>query len=788
MEKQNQNNKSQSFHLPENLEQEVRELHLAIKQAAFYPKGHPVRVKSANKACKSIQQVLSAQQDHSLMVIEDKLYIDEHRSDINKQQYVASDSRSRDIVFKFRQNGIRSAIFTRGMELGELEAFLGIIAEKTGHSKPEGYASRLLDAIEDVSHIRIVDIEYENVQVVAGDGGEDWTSMKDILISYMKGKADIKRLANAAYTYLSPLLDDPDLIARMIEEGADYDGITEPDNANVIRGIDSLIVLGEHFSDEERRDFQKRLLKAALLLQRPVKEVLFHNLHLSQVQVNELWGLLGLRQDQHTDDCVAASDATGVLTRLMDGLSMHEIAETISEQAQEYADKGITVPLRRIVDEFLVTDQSYASVLPEERLAEVETAIRNMLTEEEKEEVFNGIVVPSLEEVFIEFLCSRLEGDQIELEDSMNGLPLPEQQIESCLEEIAALFASEDAAVGSAFMTLEMLESETDIGDYSRLLGMLENSLSFLITASQENANVRDQYLTAILGIMDALHEQADTARDAMPELQGRAKIAINHMNTEDIIDQLLSASLRAEQLDWDRLEGYVHRTGEKAIPSLAKNMMDAKNSAMRHRLGEILASMGAPAMRELRAWLLKDGVEAGDIIPIISQIGGDEALDSISTALNHPRPQVRKAAVNALAKIKSSTSIRLALGKVKDEGEEDTIRQMALSVLGRIGNEKIVVEMGEVIWGKNEVLKPEAIKVLGSIGGGKSVSILSRLLHEKRLLLGRRQCEELQLQAVEALSQIGTQSAVNALREMNDKARGSVKAASEKALESLDR
>ena len=146
-------------------------------------------------------------------------------------------------------------------------------------------------------------------------------------------------------------------------------------------------------------------------------------------------------QDQHTDDCVAASDATGVLTRLMDGLSIHEIAETVSEQAQEYADKGITVPLRRIVDEFLVTDQSYASVLPEERLAEVETAIRNMLTEEEKEEVFNGIVVPSLEEVFIEFLCSRLEGDQIELEDSMNGLPEEVQAIGANLESIPAFLA-----------------------------------------------------------------------------------------------------------------------------------------------------------------------------------------------------------------------------------------------------------------------------------------------------------------------------------------------------------
>ena len=234
-DQQGQSNKGRADGIPEETRHAVSLLYLAIKRVALYPAGHPIRVKAAGEVYGSLQRVLSSQESHSLMAIGDKLYADQREVSVDKQRYAVSDEMSTELARRFRRRGIRSVIFSRGVELWELERFLDIMTMETKAALMlQGGAGELLrsgtdtDAgATDVSHIEIIDIEYEDTQFVTDDGKED-EDVEEMLVSFLTGKSG--SLPDAAHTYLSSLLEEPDLMARLIENCFSYDDINEPDS------------------------------------------------------------------------------------------------------------------------------------------------------------------------------------------------------------------------------------------------------------------------------------------------------------------------------------------------------------------------------------------------------------------------------------------------------------------------------------------------------------------------------------------------------------------------------
>jgi HEAT repeat protein len=356
-------------------------------------------------------------------------------------------------------------------------------------------------------------------------------------------------------------------------------------------------------------------------------------------------------------------------------------------------------------------------------------------------------------------------------------------------DKVDALFAAEDEFAKSAIILLEMLESETAFENYSDIADQSGKMAESLIMKSQDTVQVRGDYLTVAFQIVDVLAKHAGPESGKPLELQERAREAISNIGTEEVIDRAILSSLEAEHwLDWGALERFIGQMDEKAaIPSLVRNFLES-NVSERRKLGEILISMGSIVVSELRRWLpeVERDVLIKDIMPILGEIGGTEVLNYFSDILNHSNPQVRRSAISALARDKNPGVMKLILNKARDEDEKELIRQLAISVLARMGNEQVVEEMERIIKGKSATLKREAIHALGNIGGEKSISILSDLLRQRRLIVGRRRIERLQLYAVEALSRIGTESAVEVLLEMSEKKKGNVKSACDKALESL--
>jgi hypothetical protein len=758
MERQDQSKENKAEFIPKALEEEIRELNLAIKRAILYPAGHPMRVKSSGEIHELLQHILLKQENHSVTSIEDMLHIDRQRIDAEGHRQLGG--MSTDLARKLKRRGIRSVVFTPGIEPWELERFLDIMVMTPKEVVVKGGASRIMYADGDVPHVEIVDIKYEGIQFVSDDDIDDIIDARAILMSYLNGKTEV--LADEAYAYLLSVIESPDAIADLIEESAGYDGIHDPNESRVIRCMDRLLRLEDQFIYKEKKDFQRKLFEATLEMDSPVKDAIF-----------------------------SALSGRDILAELMKGFSVDEIAMfAVAECETEDPE----FRLRRMIDELIVSDQELELGAYEGLLADVEQIIHTQLSQNGREAVFNDTVVPILEEVFVEFEVGKLETEQFGLERLLGeSHPLDRYKDEESLGMLS-LFALEDEAIMSSVVLLEMMESEDNIESYSGIVDQLEGTLDYLITESGRNSDVKGQYIIMALRIIDSLSEHANIVNDKSWELQQRAKDAIDSIvyNRQVMINILQNLST-IEHFDWEVLKRFIHQAGGKAIPILVDRVLKTEDSSERRILVDILVSMGPVVVPELRKQLAQCdwSLIVKGIIPILSDIDAPEALDCLAEILDHPHQQVRRSAIRAIAKSKNNKATDLILGKIWDKKEDESIRQLAISVLSEMGNDHVLDELEKILSGgkllskKAFTFKHEAINALAVIGGERSISLLLNTTKRTPLILGRRRVEEMQLQAVEALKQIGTESAINALHEISRKKRGKLRDAADKALKS---
>jgi hypothetical protein len=769
MDHQKQTDKARTDHMPEVLEDGIKRFHLAMKKAILYPQGHPFRVRAASEIYELLQEILSDQGDHSITAIDNKLYIDwQETLDVVEYQYIASDGIYTDLARRFRLHGVRSIAFSRGMERWEMERLLDIMTMRGRETIAQGGASKLLDSDGDIEHIGIVDIEYEEIQFALEDGQEDLMSVEEMLVLYLRGGS--KDLERSAYMYLLSLLEESDQMARLIEECVDYDGVNEPDIVDLVCCLKNLTGLGDEYTDMEKRAFQRKILEAILQMESPVKSALF-----------------------------SSPDDGGILDELINSLLLDEAAHFV--MLESTTDEP-SVPLRRMFDELLASDKGQRPRPPEERLAELESAIQAESVANRQEAVFRNTVAPLLEEAFVELEVSQLEGQQLELERLLSELCLSEQgQMTDGGESTAEFFIEGNEIIDSAAVLLEMLESETDPDDYSDIASQLEGAAKSLVIGAHDVEDMQDQYFAMVFQIINtfSLHADASNGRPQAlekleekeseksflsQEMQERAGQAITNICTEKVTDQVLTALLREEVLERSMLERFVQYIGEPAISPLVRNLLYMDSQYKRQMLKDILVSIGAAAVPELHESMRKSqwGEEIKDILPILNEIGESKAPDSLLEKLDHRNPHVKRAAIVDLAVSRDPEAAEILWSKIRDKDVEEYIREFAMVVLGEIGDEQTVEEIAKLIKGRGVALKREAICALGNIGGEESVFVLSDLLGRRRLI-GKKRLEELQLYAVEVLSQIDTESATNVLLEMSERKKEPLKSACEKAL-----
>lgn len=209
---------------------------------------------------------------------------------------------------------------------------------------------------------------------------------------------------------------------------------------------------------------------------------------------------------------------------------------------------------------------------------------------------------------------------------------------------------------------------------------------------------------------------------------------------------------------------------GEKAVELLLSAVISAQEAvARRHYFNTII--LFGPSIRpnvEARIhgaqWFV-----IRQMVSILGELGDMAAIDALEAAYSHPDARVKKEILKSFVKLPCARSTA-ALIKALDETEESLVCHAAIS-LGMLKDTSSIDLLARIAMKRDAFSEPkesvkEAVKALGNIGDAKCVPYLRDILLRK-VWLGRRSNEEIQVLAANALALIGNAEAYDAVEKV---------------------
>jgi HEAT repeat protein len=138
-----------------------------------------------------------------------------------------------------------------------------------------------------------------------------------------------------------------------------------------------------------------------------------------------------------------------------------------------------------------------------------------------------------------------------------------------------------------------------------------------------------------------------------------------------------------------------------------------------------------------------------------LADIGGDEVIAPLTSALADDHKEVHVEAVSALADIGTEEAAALAMAL---SDEQTDVQEEAVWALADIGGGTSIRLLEETLGHTNKNMREAAIQGLADIGGDDSVRALGIALHDED--------RSLRMGAVDALGRIGSKPAVDLLRQ----------------------
>ncbi len=196
---------------------------------------------------------------------------------------------------------------------------------------------------------------------------------------------------------------------------------------------------------------------------------------------------------------------------------------------------------------------------------------------------------------------------------------------------------------------------------------------------------------------------------------------------------------------------------------------------------GQVTGSLGETMQASLDMDVVRDAAA------VLARIGTDAAGPAFGAVLAGSDVNRRLAVVRGLAIESSPYAQDLLMNALADPSNE--VRETAALGLGRRRYAKAVDALGELAIGRGaarmDSSRVAAVRALGQIGTDSAVKWLSDVLR-RRLLLGKKSYEQIQLLVVMVLEEIGTEAAVNVLEDVAQHGPRNVRAACGAALQRL--
>lgn len=201
-------------------------------------------------------------------------------------------------------------------------------------------------------------------------------------------------------------------------------------------------------------------------------------------------------------------------------------------------------------------------------------------------------------------------------------------------------------------------------------------------------------------------------------------------------------------------------RIGEvRAIPAMIAGLtdqyIDVQETAVDCLSRFDKASLDMDAI--LRMLQSSDPVLRKNVANLIGKLGMPSLVGELCFVMKDADTLVRRAAINALAGIKTAESMQCMMRALTDEDVNNRIS--AILGIGAMGGESAVAPLLLVFSDEDEMLKVYAVKALGSIGSPMALPELIKLFDSENGFVVNA--------AIEAVSKIGGSGAVDALRRL---------------------
>lgn len=270
-----------------------------------------------------------------------------------------------------------------------------------------------------------------------------------------------------------------------------------------------------------------------------------------------------------------------------------------------------------------------------------------------------------------------------------------------------------------------------------------------------------DPLADAVERLVDAVEGDEDD-----PALEMAAKV-VNPAVASRLVQRMAQADDEAARAEY---VVRAQRLGIVMANAFKGALTDAPDARTRRACHEGLIAMGETSRPVIEAMVEDDNrflVQSG--VAILGEIGGEGAVELVTSALANTDFRVRREAVAALAKLGGDESGQLVMASLEDP--DPTVRAAAAEAAGRLGLERslrpilAVLEADDLDDDVKVQVQVQALRGLGYLGDPGAVQAI-----EKRAVgsLFSKPSTEVRVAAYQALHEIGTPHA----RELIEKAR----------------
>lgn len=688
----------------------VKQIGLGLNICRTYPKGHPSLIPIVQKIKLMLKELPLDKESISMVVMEDSIMIDEDRYDSKHLPVVKS------LIDRFNQINVKSITLNVDVADDHLREFFGAMAASPAEIADYGDVVAMLKAKGVIG----VKVNKFRVGVVASDYEVQEVNWTNLLESF--SMADVT-------------VSDEDRVKQLgnFLAGVGIGGAESPhvQSAKVIAGLEKIALVVADQYGEGRWDEYSLVFSRILSVLSPAikKNIIEHKTENKKLAALFRSLIPTLPEEDIIDIIVAKAKAKSPETeqeiidilKHVTGANLPGILSTMRVNAPQLDFEKIVA---RLMSEIKTTKDTRE--VDKFATKTIEMEIRR--------------IFPSLREPAREKRISAIE-------DLMKFLPrLLEQKNDELLTMLIDRFDT-------------MADAETDIKTFERIMDSLK--VLYRKLREQKNENL-------VMLISKKFGKHLMRKEGVLLEKKKYVIGVIADIGDPNYLAEMVS--LLWDQGTFVEARESLVKMAEVSTPLLVATLSEAEDRPVRMKIIDVLIKIGARAVPEISKMLAStDWHIRRNGIYILGSIGDEKSIEAIGALIVDPEEKVQYEAVEALARRDRERVKGYLAGALDSKFPAVVVAAMKVADLPAARRRlpdlaKWVKAKRTIPDEKVEKSRQEMLSVIGRVGDDSVLDLLVEIISERAIFKGDLLLATKE-SAINALAQIGTEKAVEALR-----------------------